>query len=449
MTQSSQRQPSQRQPSARQMAINIFFSPAGYFSGSWRRDGSRSEELLSLSFLTELAQQAEAAKADAIFVADSLAHASTARTNPRMPEPLTLLSALAANTEHLGLIGTFSTSFTEPFNLSRYLMSLDHISGGRAGWNIVTSAGGQENFGIPLPSHDERYLVAEEYMQVVTALWDSWDDDAVVNDRAGGTWVDPGKVHRIDHEGTYFKVRGPAHMPRSPQGWPVLVQAGSSPAGMDFAARYAEVIFTATPDLEHAQTFYEAVKSRIVAAGRNPAGTKVLPGMVPIVGSTEKEARRLAEELIDLIPIETGLRALSTDLDYIDLTQLDLDRPIPVELLPDPDRVMGNRSRFLLYREMAVERGMTLRQLARLAGSSMGHNITVGTPEQIADEMQRWFDNRGCDGFNVQIAYTPGGMTDVCDQLIPELVSRGLFRTEYDGTTLRDNLGLERPKVNR
>jgi N-acetyl-S-(2-succino)cysteine monooxygenase len=435
----------------RTMNINIFFASAGYFSGSWRREGSRSEELLSFAYMKELARQAEAAKVDAIFVADSMAHNAETRATPNITqfEPVTLLSALAGVTSHLGLMGTMSTTFTEPFNLARYLQSLDHLSGGRVGWNIVTSAGGQENFGVPLPPHDERYVAANEYMRVVTALWDSWDDDAVVNDRASGIWVDPKRVHQIDHHGRFFNIRGPAHMPRSPQGWPVLVQAGASPAGMAFAARYAEVIFTAAPDMAHAQSFYRTVKDKVAEAGREPGQARILPGMLPVIGETEKEARALADELIDLIPISEGLRALRTDLAYIDVASLDLDQPVPLELFPDPSTVMGNRSRYELYREMAVDQRKTLRELARMAGSSMGHSLSVGTVEQVADEMQRWFTQGGCDGFNVQIAYSPGGMADVCEKLVPELVSRGLFRSEYDGTTLRDHLGLPRPEARR
>lgn len=433
---------------SRKMALNIFFAPAGYFSGSWRREGSRSEELLTFDFLKELAQKAEAAKVDAIFVADSMAHAAEVRASPRHTqfEPVTLLSALAGVTENLGLIGTISTTWTQPFNLSRYLQSLDHISGGRAGWNIVTSAGGQQNFGIPLPPHDERYVVADEFMEVVTGLWDSWEDDAVIDDRESGIWADPAKVHEINHKGNYFEVRGPAHMPRSPQAWPVLVQAGSSPAGLDFAGKWAEVVFTATPTLQHAQIFYGDLKSHVAKAGRNPDSVKVLPGLLPVIGETEKEAQALAEELLDLIPISEGLTALRTDLAYIDISSLDLDQPIPEELLPDPQTVHNNRSRYELYYEFAVEKKRTLRQLARMAASSAGHSIKAGTVEQVADEMEGWFTQAGCDGFNLEVAYSPGSMDAICDQLVPELVNRGYFRSEYEGKTLRDNLGLTRPE---
>jgi N-acetyl-S-(2-succino)cysteine monooxygenase len=436
---------------AQHMHINLFLASAGYFSGSWRRDGSRSDELLSLPYLVELTQQAERAKVDAIFVADSMGHEAAARTSPRTVEfePVTLLSALAAVTSRVGLIGTISTTFTEPFNLARYLTSLDHLSAGRAGWNIVTSTGGQENFGSALPPHDERYAVADEYMNVVTALWDSWDDDAVINDRDAGVWVRPDRVRRVDHHGKYFDVRGPAHLPRGPQGWPVLVQAGSSPAGMAFAARWAEVVFTAQPDLDHARSFYSAVKSQVTATGRDSAQTKILPGLLPIIGDTEQAAKELAEELSDLVSIEAGIRALRTDIAHIDVSDLDLDEPIPVERFPAPETVVGNRSRFDLYYELAVEKRYSLRQLARTAGSTMGHSLQVGTVEQVADQMEQWFTTGGCDGFNLQVAYAPEGMTTICEQLVPELARRGLFRTEYEGTTLRDHLGLGRPAVER
>jgi FMN-dependent oxidoreductase (nitrilotriacetate monooxygenase family) len=435
----------------RHMSLNVFLAGAGYHAGAWRRPGSRSGELLSLKFMTDLVQQAERAKLDAVFVSDSLGLESYARNAPRLIElePVTLLSALAAVTDKIGLIGTISTTFTEPFNLARYLMSLDHLSGGRAGWNIVTSTGGQENFGIELPPHDERYAVAAEYLEVVTELWDSWEDNAVVNDREAGIWVRPDRVHRIDHHGTYFHVRGPAHMPRSPQGWPVLVQAGSSPAGTAFAARHAEVVFTAQPDLEHAQTFYRAFQDQLAAAGRGIAGAKVLPGMMPIIGDTEQGAKELAEELANLVGIDVGMRSLRSDLANIELADLDLDEPIPVERFPSPEEITGNRSRFELYHELAVEKRYRLRDLLRVAAKSMGHSVTVGTAEQVADEMEQWFTSGGCDGFNLQMAYAPGALTTICDQLVPELVRRGLFRSEYEGTTLREHLGLGRPAAPR
>jgi FMN-dependent oxidoreductase (nitrilotriacetate monooxygenase family) len=431
------------------MNLNVFFGPGGYSSGSWRREGSRSDELMSFGFMAELVREAEAAKIDAIFVADSLGRASQPRTSPRNTdlEPVTLLSALAAVTDRIGLIGTISTTFTEPFNLARYLMSLDHISHGRVGWNIVTSTGGNENFGVSLPPHDQRYEMADEYMEVVTALWDSWDDDAVVNDREAGIWVRSDRMHPINHQGKFYRVQGPAHMPRSPQGWPVLVQAGSSPAGRAFAAKYAEIVFTAAPDLGHAQQFYRSLKNEVAGAGRDADGVKVLPGLLPIIGDTEKDAKDLGEELASLVNIDLGLRTLASDLGGVDVSDLDLDEPIPAERFPSSDSVDRNRSRYELYRELAVEKRQTLRQLARMAGSTMGHGTYIGTAEQVADEMERWFTEGGCDGFNLQMACAPGSMTAICEQLVPELVARGLFHSDYEGTTLRELLGLDRPQV--
>ncbi|SDG90389.1 LLM class flavin-dependent oxidoreductase [Pseudonocardia oroxyli] len=435
----------------RQMNLNMFLATAGYQAGAWRRDGSRSDELLSLTYLADLAQAAERAKMDGVFIADSMAHASTVNSAPRLVqlEPLTALAAIAAVTSRIGLIGTFSTTFTEPFNLSRYLMSLDHLSNGRAGWNIVTSAGGEQNFGGRLPSHDDRYLVAEEYLDVVTALWDSWDDDAVVNSRTEGVWARTDRIHPIHHHGKYYDVAGPAFIPRSPQGWPVLVQAGSSPTGIAFAAQRAEVVFTAQPDLEHARSFYARLKDEVAATGRDAAKVKVLPGFMPIIGDTETAARSLADELAELITIDVGMRALATDFGGTDLTGLDLDEPVPVERIPAVRAISGNQSRFELYRELAVEKRYTLRSLVRVAGRSMGHSVVVGTPEQVADEMEAWFTTGGCDGFNLQMAYAPGGAAALCEQLVPELVDRGLFRAEYTGTTFRDHLGLDRPEVQR
>lgn len=432
-------------PAGKMMNLNVFLSTAGYHSGSWRRPGSRSDELLTIDVAADMTRVAERAKIDAVFIADSLGVDSTVRKAPRQTElePVTMLAALAMATERIGLIGTISTTFTEPFNLSRYLGSIDHISRGRVGWNIVTSTGGNHNFGVELPPHDERYRRAYEYMDVVKGLWDSWDDDAVVNDAASGFWVRPEHIHRIDHDGEHYKVDGPAHLPRSPQGWPVLVQAGSSKEGMAFAASHAEVVFTAQNDMAKAQQFYAEIAKLTSELGK-PA-PRVLPGLMPVLGSTEDEAQRLFDELGSYIDIETGLIKLGNYMPGIDFSGLDLDEPIPMDQIPDVSANEAMRSRYEGLHRLAVDERKTLRELMLSVTRSIGHKISIGTPEQVADEMEQWFREDACDGFNLQLAYSPGAMTDIAEQLVPELQRRGLFRTEYEGTTLRDHLGLARP----
>ncbi|WP_247333603.1 LLM class flavin-dependent oxidoreductase [Bradyrhizobium sp. 147] len=429
------------------MVLNLFLSAGGYSVGGWRRERSRSNELTSLSLYRDLARLAEQAKFDAIFVPDSVRW-DPERTEPRPVElePITLLSALAGVTEKIGLIGTVSISFTEPANVVRYFTSLDHLSDGRAAWNIVVSSAGDGNYSVKLPPRDDRYAMADEYLRVVTALWDSWEDDAVVNDRKAGIWLRPDRVHRIDHQGKYFSVEGPALIQRGPQGWPVLVQAGSSPAGVDFAARWAELVYTAQPDLEHARIFYQTIKRKAAEAGRDPSHIKVLPGLLPIIGETEEAANALAGELADLMPVEAYIPALRSVFEGVDVTGLDLNQPIPLDRIPPLEQIRMV-SRFELFRQLAVDKRYSLRDLLRVAARSYGHPSQVGTAAQVADEMERWFSAGACDGFNLQMAYAPGGLQTICDQLVPELVRRGLFHREYEGNTFRDRLGLPRPRA--
>ena len=430
----------------RQMALNLFFSPAGYYDGAWRMPGARSDQLFALPYLTEIARQAERAKMDAIFFADRLDTPDAAffkYPTKCVVEPITTIAALAAGTSRIGLIGTGSTSFTEPFNLARYFASIDHLSGGRTGWNIVTSFVGEENFGRALLGHDERYRQAAEYADLVTRLWDSWDDDAVVNDAAGGSWTSADRIRPVNFRGEYFKVAGPLNLPRSPQGRPVLVQAGTSAAGMDFASSWAEVVFTVQPDLESGHAFYRDLKRQIDEKGRDSRRVKILPGVMPIVGDTEREAQQLAHELSELIDFETGFARLRANMELVD--GLDLDERIPEHLLPDPATVQGVRSRYEVLYKLATEEGYTPRQLIKVLSSSGGHFVVVGTVEQVADGMETWFSSGACDGFNVQPPYMMDGFNAITDKLIPVLQERGLFRREYEGTTLRDHLGLERP----
>lgn len=426
------------------MHLCMFIGSSGNHQGAWRRPDSRVEEIMSLSLFSDVAQWAERGKLDAVLVADLLAlDTPRVRTDPMgRLEPLTLLAALAARTTHLGLIGSVSTSFYEPFNMARQMASLDHISSGRAAWNIVTSAVGEANFGADdLPTQAQRYARAEEFVEVVTKLWDCWPDDAIVLDRAGGTYADPERVRRIDHAGEHFQVAGPLNVPRSPQGRPVFVQAGSSPEGMAFAARHAEVVFTAQQTLEDSRAFYHRLRDQV--SGRDPDLVKILPGVTPIIGATEAEARATAAELGDLIDLDTGLVRLQKWLGGIDLSGIDLDEPIPAELLPPVDGVQGRQSRYAIFKELAGSR--TLRRLIQIEVSSSGHWTPVGAAEQVADQMAERFLAGACDGFVVIPTHLPEGVEMLVDGVVPHLQRRGLFRTDYDGPTLRDNLGLPRP----
>lgn len=431
----------------RRMNLMVFLATSGFHQGAWRRPDSRSDEYLSLDLIADLTRQAEAAKLDAIFIADSLGMDGGVRRAPRLfdLEPITALSALAAVTSRIGLIATVSTTFTEPFNLSRYFGSIDHLSRGRAGWNIVTSTGGGQNFSVDLPEHSDRYVIADEYLRVVKQLWDSWAPDAVVNDRESGHWVNSDRVRPTDFAGQFYSVAGPALVPRSPQGWPLLVQAGSSPEGMDFAARHAEVIFTAQSDIDASRAFRATINDRAQAAGRPDGSVRVLPGIMPIIGPTEAEARQLADELADLVEPESALKYVSNFIADVDLTGLELDRPIPLELLPEVECANGNRSRYAVFRRLAVDERYTLRELMRLGARGGGHLVTIGTAEQVANVMATWFETGACDGFNFGVPHVPAGFGPICNELVPILQERGLFRTDYEFPTLRANLGLPDP----
>ncbi|MFC6081983.1 LLM class flavin-dependent oxidoreductase [Sphaerisporangium aureirubrum] len=429
--------------SPRTLHLNAFLMGVGHHEAAWRHPRTDPALITDVRHYRRLAEIAERGRLDSVFFADGLALQGDVRHNALgTPEPLTLLAALAAVTEHIGLIATVSTTYNEPFHVARKFASLDHISGGRAGWNIVTSAGEAEahNFGIERPAHAARYQRATEFLDVVTKLWDSWEDDAVLRDRNGGRYADSGKIHAIRHAGDHFGVTGPLNISRSPQGHPLLVQAGSSQDGIEFAARHAEAVFTAQQTLEDGQEFYADLKGRLARYGRRPEQVVVLPGISPIIGSTEREALRLEKELEDLIIPAYGLAQLS-QMTGIHLGEDDLDGPLPdvgVE-------TEGAQSRRRLVVELARREGLTVRQLlGRLAGGR-GHRVVAGTPEQIADQIQLWFENGAADGFNIMPPILPDGLADFVDHVVPELQVRGLFRTEYTGRTLRENYGLDRP----
>ncbi|WP_440856586.1 LLM class flavin-dependent oxidoreductase [Pseudomonas syringae] len=433
---------------ARQMKLGAFLMATGHHVAAWRHPEVPADAGLDFKHYRHVARVAEAAKFDALFVADSVAAATgdiaSCMARSDHFEPLTLLSALSAVTEHIGLIATATTTYNEPYHVARKFASLDHLSGGRAGWNLVTSdaAAEAQNFGrAEHVGHAERYSRAREFHQVVTGLWDSWADDAFTRDKASGEYYDPGRLHVLNHQGEHFSVKGPLNVARSPQGQPVVVQAGSSEVGRDLAAQTAEVVFTAQTSLASAQAFYADLKGRLSAYGRAVDSLKIMPGVFIVVAETEALAKAKFESFQELVEPRVGVALLGRMLGNFDLSGYPLDGPLPELPLTDS----GQRSRQKLLTELADQENLTLAQLGRRIAGGRGHYSLIGTPEQLADELQRWFEQGAADGFNVLVPHLPGGLEDVAQLLVPELQRRGLFRTEYEGTTLRENLGLQRP----
>jgi FMN-dependent oxidoreductase (nitrilotriacetate monooxygenase family) len=419
----------------------------GHHLAAWRHPDVPADPL-DFSVYRRLAQVAEAARFDALFVADNVAaprDAIASRTARSVYfEPLTLLSALSVVTERIGLISTVTTSYNEPYHVARKFASLDYLSGGRAGWNLVTSdaAAEAENFGRDQHlGHAERYARAHEFHQVVTGLWDSWADDAFVRDKASGQFYDPAKVHELNHRGEHFRVRGPLNVARSPQGRPVVVQAGSSEAGRELAARTAEVIFTAQTSLANAQAFYADLHERLARHGRGADELKIMPGVFVVVGQSDAEAQEKFEAFQELVEPAVGVALLGRMLGNFDLSGYPLDGPLPDLPLTDS----GQQSRQKLLTELAGAENLSLAQLGRRIAGGRGHYSLIGTPKRIADELQAWFEQRAADGFNVLVPHLPGGLEDFASLVVPELQRRGLFRTEYRGRTLREHLGLKRP----
>jgi len=360
-----------------------------------------------------------------------------------------VLAALAVSTERIGLIATASTTYTEPFNLARQFASIDYISNGRAAWNIVTSwlATAAGNYGGDAQvSHADRYARGEEFMAVVKALWDSWAEDAVVDDRASGRYARAERIRPIHHRGDFYRVAGPLNLPRCPQGRPVLVQAGSSDTGRRFAARHADAVFTAHLTKATAQEFYADLKRLAAAEGRRPDQVLILPGLSPTIAATEAEAQRLMREINDLSDPEVGRKRLSGRFGGHDFSHLPLDRPLAPEDFPDPDTVQAARSRTVVILNLVRRDRPTLRQLLAYLAGARGHFTTAGTPEQIADLIEDWFNDGAADGFNVMPPLFPGQLDVFAAEVIPILQRRGLFRTAYHGTTLRDHYGLDRPQ---
>jgi FMN-dependent oxidoreductase (nitrilotriacetate monooxygenase family) len=432
----------------RPMHLNAFLMSTGHHEASWRLPESDPHATTDVAHWRKLARIAERGTFDSLFLADSpsMWGDRMGRRPAGVIEPLTLLTVLAGVTEHIGLIATASTSYNSPYNLARRFASLDVVSDGRAGWNVVTTAtiDAARNFGLDtLPSHAERYARAAEFIDVATKLWDSWEDDAVVADKDAGVWGDSDKLHAPEHRGRYFSVGGALNIPRSPQGYPLIVQAGSSEDGKGLAARYAEAVFTAQQTLEDAQAFYGDLKERTRRIGRDPDTIKILPGIVPIIGSTEAEARAREAALEERLVHIHAQRQLA-ELLRVPLERLPLDERLPADLPPE-DEIEGAKSRYTLIVELARREQLTVRQLiARLAGGR-GHRTFTGTPEQVADAMEDWHTRGAADGFNVMPAVLPSGLELFVEHVVPILRARGLFRHEYTGRTLRDHYGLARP----
>ncbi|MEU8818298.1 LLM class flavin-dependent oxidoreductase [Actinoplanes sp. NPDC048796] len=432
----------------RELHLNAFLMGVGHHEASWRLPESDPYADWDVKHFQELARIAERGKLDSVFFADSpVLNGHPGRRPAGKLEPTVLLTALAVVTERIGLIATASTSYNEPYNLARRFASIDHVSRGRAGWNIVTTAGADaaRNFGLDdVPAHRDRYERAAEFVEVATKLWDSWADDAVRADKVAGVHADARKVRAINHHGRHFRVDGPLNVPRSPQGYPLLVQAGSSEDGREFAARWAEAVFTAQQTLAEGQAFYRDLKRRTAELGRDPDSIKILPGIVPVIGDTPAEAREREAELERLISPEYARRQLAERFG-LDEELLRLDEPLPVELLPTEDEIEGAKSRFTLIVDLAKRENLTVRQLIGRLGGGRGHRTFTGTPVQVADAIEEWFDGGAADGFNIMPAVLPSGLIAFVDKVLPILRERGLFRTEYTGATLREHYGLPRP----
>ena len=438
---------------SRQLRLNLFLMARGHHEGAWRHPGANPKALTDLELYADAARIAESAKFDAVFLADTLVGPENSQLAASgLLEPITLLTALALKTERIGLIGTASTTYSHPYTLARQFATLDHISKGRAGWNIVTSwapkAG--ENYGLAENvDHADRYRIAQEFVEAVDALWRSFPASSIVDDAASGQFLDIGQVRPAGYAGQHIRTRGPLNVPGSPQGRPVLVQAGQSEDGRAFAAKWAEAIFTAHGHKESAQAFYADVKSRAVALGRRPQDIVILPGLSAAIGSTEYEAKQVWEELDALTSIQAGLDRLSARFGGHDFSTLPLDRPLTRGDFPDPTQVQASKSRAIGYVETTLREGLTLRQLLQRLAGARGHLAIAGTPEQVADTIEDWFRTGAADGFNVMPPVITQQLELFASEVVPLLRKRGLFRSEYDSASLRGHFGLEELPLSR
>jgi FMN-dependent oxidoreductase (nitrilotriacetate monooxygenase family) len=431
----------------RQLKLAAFMRPASIHTGAWRYPGAFPDANFNLTHIKSFAQKLEQAKFDAFFMADHLAVLNMPMDALKRShtvtsfEPFTLLAALAMITERIGLVATGSTTFDAPYHVARRFASLDHISGGRAGWNIVTTSNPDAalNFGLTEHvEHGERYRRAREFYDVVTGLWDSWADDAFVRDVKNGIYFDPQKLHVLDHKGEHYSVRGPLNIARPVQGWPVIIQAGASDSGRQLAAETAEMVFTAQNNLEAGRAFYADVKARMEKAGRKRDQMKIMPACFVVVGATVDEAKEKRARLDSLVDYANAIASLSIALGH-DASSFDPDAPLPD--IPETNASKSGRQRAI---DLAKRENFTVRQLAQRLGG-YGGLAMVGTAKTIADEMEEWLSTEGSDGFTIMFPYLPGGLDDFVGGVIPELQRRGLFRREYEGKTLRENLGLARP----
>ena len=433
-----------------QLKLGAFIYYSGHHSAAWRHPKAKAEEVFTFDFYKQLAQTAERGKFDMMFLADLLYSVNVEKAVAGMLDPMTLLAALSSVTDKLGLTGTVSTTYNEPFNVARRLASLDHISKGRVAWNIVTSQLDIEanNYGHDQhPEHGLRYKMAEEFVEVATQLWDSWTDDAIVIDKENGIYAQADKIKEINYKGQWHSSRGPLNVPRPPQGYPVLVVAGSSEAGQAFASKIGEVVFTAQQTLEAAQAFYKSVHEKLAEQGRSADSLKIMPGISPIVAPTEEEAWAKHEEIQNLISIEDAVAAVSNFINF-DLSKYSPDEQLPADLPDLAASSNGMKSRIQLFLDTAYAEKLSILELGRKMVGARGHFQFVGTPEQLADLLELWFNEYACDGFNIMPPILPTGLDDFVDLVVPVLQERGIFRKEYEGSTLRDHLGLERPAQN-
>jgi FMN-dependent oxidoreductase (nitrilotriacetate monooxygenase family) len=432
-----------------QMRLGAFFHPTGHHVAAWLDAGSQIDAGTNFAHYMKLAQSAEAAKFDLVFLADAIAtRDGNLQALSRWPQymayfdPITLLAGLAAVTKHIGLVATATTSFNEPYHVARRFASLDHMSNGRSGWNVVTSSNASEAFNFGRDAHfghTERYERADEFVRVVKGLWDSWDDDAFLRDRASARYFDAERVHFLHHKGKHFSVRGPLNVARPPQGYPVIFQASASDTGKELAAQIAEVVFTPLHELEQAKAFYRQLKDDAAHYGRSDDDIVVMPGLNVVVADSEKAADEKIKYLQSLIHPDVGKELLSTALGGLDLTPYDVDQPLPEHVVAQELQKNNSRVKYLFHGNP------TIRQMYESFGTGRGQRTIKGTPISIVDQMQRWFESRAVDGYLIQPPILPSGLDEFNSRIIPELQDRGLFRTEYSGQTLRENLGLKRP----
>ena len=429
----------------RKMRIGVFLSGSGGNMASWRHPNAVPDGAVNLGYYKGMTRTAEEAKLDFAFFGDGLYISEKSHPNFLVRfEPLTLLAALSMVTTHIGLAATLSTTYSDPYTVARQFSSIDHLSDGRAGWNIVTSPleGSAANYSKPEhPQHDLRYRMAGEFVEITKGLWDSWEDDAFIRDKESGVFIDPSKMHRLDHKGEFYSVQGPLNISRSKQGSPVLIQAGSSEAGRGFAAKIADAIFTGQATSSDAAGFYKDIKTRAEESGRDPRQVLILPGCSPVVGDTPEEAEAKYQEIANLVVIDDALNYLGRYFNDIDFSPYDLDEPFPD--LGDFGR-NGWESTTDRIKQVAKEESLTLREMA--LRSTTPRNEFIGTPTQVANSMQRWFENGAADGFMLVPSVLPQGFNDFVEHVLPILKERGLFRTEYEADTLRGNLGLPKPE---